>query len=77
MKTDKQNSPQKYNAYLRYSGLAFQLAAMVCIGLFGGKWIDNRLHLEKPVFSLLLVTLFFGVFMYKLYKDLSQKDEIE
>jgi len=60
----------KINAYLKYSGLAFQLVAVVCLGLYLGRWIDSKIQLEKPVFTMLLVIVFFALFLYKLYDDL-------
>jgi len=47
---------------------------VVCIGLFTGRWIDSKMQLEKPIFTMLLVMLFFALFLYKLYDDL-KKDQ--
>lgn len=74
MKSGHPPQKNKNNAYLKYSGLAFQLAAVVCIGLFTGRWIDSKMQLEKPIFTMLLVMLFFALFLYKLYDDL-KKDQ--
>ena len=74
-KSDTDGDAQRKNvrAYLKYSGLAFQMAGVVIISLFLGKWTDKFFGLQKPLFTIILVLLFFSAFMYKLYKELSQK----
>lgn len=63
----------KTRSYLKYSGLAFQLAGLIIAGLLIGRWLDNLLHLEKPYITMLLILVFFSGYMYKLYIELSRK----
>jgi NADH:ubiquinone oxidoreductase subunit H len=65
MLPENQRPQKKWGPYLKYSGLAFQLAAVVLAGILIGGW------LQKPLFTMLLVMIFFGGFMYKLYKELT------
>jgi len=58
------------NSYLKYSGLGFQFAMLIVVAIFAGKWLDKKMDMTRPVFTLLLVLLFFSLFMYKLYKEL-------
>lgn len=74
MKSDQQPQNNNNNAYLKYSGIAFQLAALVFIGIYTGQWIDTKMNMDKPIFTMLLVILFFALFLYKLYDDL-KKDQ--
>jgi hypothetical protein len=71
MSAENKPSQNRWQAYVKYSGLAFQLAAVVFAGIFIGRWLDEKLMLEKPVFTMLLVMIFFGGYMYKLYKELT------
>ena len=71
MTAENKPSQNRWQAYLKYSGLAFQLAAVVFAGIFIGGWLDGLFGVEKPWFTMLLVVLFFGVYMYKLYKELT------
>lgn len=32
--------------YLRYIGLGFEFAAIVCLGFYAGNWIDEKYDLE-------------------------------
>ena len=74
MPDDKErNSQDKTRAYLKYSGLVFQLVGVVVAGLLIGKWLDGLLHLEKPYITMLLILVFFSGYMYKLYIELSRK----
>ncbi len=55
MKDDKKDSPLKF--YAKYSTLAFQMIAIIVVGAFGGKALDNWLELGFPVFTLVLTIL--------------------
>lgn len=63
----------KINPYMRYSGLAFQLAGVILISFWLGKKADAYFGFEKPILTLVFVMAMFGAFMYKLYIDLSKK----
>jgi F0F1-type ATP synthase assembly protein I len=71
MLPENQRPQKKWGPYLKYSGLAFQLAAVVLAGILIGGWLDKQFMLQKPLFTMLLVMIFFGGFMYKLYKELT------
>lgn len=55
--------------YLKYSGMAFQLAAAIFLGTMIGKYIDGKLNLEKPYFTLLLALLGVIAGLYVALKD--------
>jgi len=57
----------QYYAYLKYSGLAFQLAAVILLGVVLGRYLEGLLELEKPIIQVLLILVFFVGFVYKLY----------
>lgn len=63
---------KKTNSYLKYSGLAFQMAAIILLSIWGGKKIDAYMGWEKPFATLLLTLILFSGFMYKLYLDLTK-----
>ena len=60
------------NAYLKYSGMAFQIIAYLVVGIFLGRKLDQYFELEKPIFTAVLATLFLGAFFFKLFADLNQ-----
>ena len=55
--------------FAKYSGLAFQMVAIILLTTFGGKKLDLILGFEKPVFTIVLSLL--GVFaaIYVSVKD--------
>ncbi|NJM14645.1 MAG: AtpZ/AtpI family protein [Bacteroidales bacterium] len=48
---------QKINSYARYSGIAFQMMAIIAAGVFGGLKLDRWLVLKVPVFTIVLSLL--------------------
>ena len=69
---DQPDKDKPVNAYMKYSGLAFQLLAS--IGIFGwlGYKLDQYVGLEFPAFMLLFGLLAFGGMLYQVYKSLNQ-----
>lgn len=55
--------------FARYSGMAFQMGAVIFIGVWGGTRLDKLLQFEKPVFTIILSLI--GVFgaIYLVIKD--------
>jgi len=69
--TKKADKKKKVDSYLKYSGLAFQMAGVIFISLYVGQLLDERLNTPKPYITMLFMIVFFSAFMYKLIKDLS------
>lgn len=76
---DKQNpsEPKKpsrkqnqINAYVKYSGLAFQMAAFILFGYWIGKYIDHAVSMRFPLFTILFILLFLSASFFSLYKSL-------
>ncbi len=44
----------RHNKYLKYMGLAFEMAAIIGGGTYLGVKIDERLEYETPVFTIAL-----------------------
>ncbi len=40
------------NNIIRFSTLAFEMGIMICIGAFGGDWLDKHFSSEKPWFTI-------------------------
>ena len=70
---DQSENKKPVNAYMKYSGLAFQLlGSMAILGWLGYK-LDQKLSLQFPAFMLLFGFLAFGSVMYQVYKSLKQQ----
>lgn len=66
----KQKIKQKGNAYLKYSGIAFQMAGIILLSIFIGSKIDGWAETSQPYFTILIVLIAFTGYMYKLYIEL-------
>jgi hypothetical protein len=72
--TSKKKNPKRQenkglNDYAKYSGLAFQMAAIIAITTWGGIKLDKLAGFDTPVFTIILSLL--GVFaaIYVAVKD--------
>ena len=66
----REQKPQQYNSYLKYAGMAFQMGAVITIGVFGGKKLDSWLGFTKvPVFTLVLSLVSIAAAIYLSIKD--------
>jgi len=64
------NSLSKY-AY--YSGLGFQMIAIIGVFTFIGYKIDERMNNEKPIFTALLSLLGVVISLYSVIKSVNKK----
>lgn len=71
LKTTKDQSRKSaLSEYGRYSSLAFQMIAIILVGVFGGMKLDQVVSWEFPVFTLVLTILAVIMSMYYAVKDL-------
>lgn len=68
----KENRPP-LESYARYSSLAFQMFAIIGLGIFGGVKLDKWLNVGFPVFTVLFSLLSVAVAIYTAVKDLLRK----
>ena len=71
-KPDKEKRPP-LESYARYSSLAFQMFAIIGIGIFGGVKLDQWLKIGFPVFTVVLSILSVAAAIYTAIKDLIKK----
>ena len=73
--TQKNPSPEEQRkatvkAVARYGGLAFELLGACLAGVFIGRWVDEKIGLEKPAFAGFLTIAFLFASLYRIYKQL-------
>lgn len=64
---------KQLSGYARYTNMAFQMFAIIGIGVFGGVKLDEWLHLKFPVFTLIFSILAVSAAIYSAIKDLIRK----
>jgi hypothetical protein len=42
----RKNRIKGASAYMKYSGMAFQMAIIICAFAFGGQWVDKQIQHE-------------------------------
>lgn len=72
-KNQSPQSPKQINEYVKYSGLAFQMAALILVGYWAGSKIDKWLDLSFPAFTIILILLFLALSFYSLIKSLPKE----
>ena len=50
MVEENETKKQKINAYLKYSGLAFQMLGLIFLGLVVGQWLDKKFSLTTMTY---------------------------
>lgn len=70
---NRQERQRQINEYMKYSGLTFQMAALIFLGYWIGGKIDHWLHLKIPVFTIILIITFIILTIYSLIKSLPKR----
>jgi len=50
--------------------MAFQLLGACLAGVFIGKWLDGKMHLERPTWAVFLTIFFMAGSLYVIYRQL-------
>ncbi len=74
-KTNRSKSKKYLDSYARYTSIAFQMLAIILIGVFGGIKLDEWLELKFPVFTVILAILSVVLAIYYAVKDLVRTDK--
>lgn len=56
--------------YVKYSGMAFQMIGMIVICTFGGLWLDKKIAINLPIFTLLGILIGIAASLYHVLKKL-------
>jgi hypothetical protein len=62
--------PKKLNDFAKYSTMAFQMVIIIGLGVFGGIKLDKWVHMQFPLFTVLLSILAVALALYYFIKDL-------
>lgn len=71
----KHRQNQRLNTYAKYSGMVFQMAAIIGIGTYGGIKLDEKFKKEFPLFTVILSLLSVFIALYVVIKQvMNEKD---
>lgn len=57
-------------ATAKYGGMAFQLLGACLLGAFLGRWLDQKMALERPLWAVFLTIFFMAASIYVIYRQL-------
>ncbi len=63
----------KYKAIIKYTNIAFKMIGIVLVGTFLGFWLDKKLALQFPIFTILFILLSIAGAMYSVMKEFLKK----
>lgn len=61
------------DTFLKYSSLAFEMAAMLLLPILGGRWADSQTGTRIPWFTLLGAVIGISAAIYYAIKDFIRK----
>ena len=70
VKSPQEKRRSAINATAKYGGMALQLFGACLAGVFIGRWLDERMHLERPLWAVFLTIFFMIGALYALYRQL-------
>lgn len=76
---DSQDDPKKkLENYAKFSSLAIQMAVLIVLAAYGGKWLDEKQKNETPVWTIVLILIAIFVSLYQVIRaviKISDKDD--
>ncbi len=69
IKPDVSKKKSGANPYLRFTGLAFQMGALIALGAWGGSELDSRSGNKKPIYTIVFCLLAIAISLYLIIKE--------
>lgn len=69
-KNQSPHNQNQINEYVKYSGVAFQMAALILLGYWVGSKLDDWFEFRIPIFTIILIVTFIVLTIYSLIKSL-------
>ena len=69
----KETNRKSANVFMRYSGMAFQMIAVLLVAAYSGQWLDNHYQNEQPWFTLVLLLIGVTASMYLIIKTVTRQ----
>ena len=70
---DNKEKQSQAKQYMKYSGIAFQMIAVLLLALWGGMKLDEKMGMENPIFTVVFLLLGVGGSMYLIIKGVTKK----
>ena len=70
--SQKETNRKSANVFMRYSGMAFQMIAVLLVAAYSGQWLDHHYKNENPWFTLVLLLIGVTASMYLIIKTVTR-----
>ena len=70
--SEKKQTQNQLNAYLKYSGLAFQMIGVIIVAVWAGMKLDEYLGLRFPIFLVVFTLMAVTASLFLTIKGLSK-----
>ena len=71
--SQKETNRKSANVFMRYSGMAFQMIAVLLVAAYSGQWLDDYYQNEQPWFTLVLLLVGVTASMYLIIKTVTKQ----
>lgn len=69
--TNQNKATNPLRQYAKYSGIAFQMMAVMALSAWLGWKLDQKLNLQFPIFTLVFIITALALVLYKLIRSFS------
>jgi Putative F0F1-ATPase subunit Ca2+/Mg2+ transporter len=69
-KSPQEKRKSAIKATAKYGGMAFQLLGACIAGMYIGRWLDAKLEVAHPTWTVFLTVFFMLASLYSLYRQL-------
>ena len=70
----KKDKKSQLNPYLKYSGLVFQLGLIIGLFTFLGQWLDKKMEMETPWYTVVFSLSGVGLGLYTSLKGILKNE---
>lgn len=74
-KEQDQDPKKPLNNYIKFSGIAFQMIAIICLFAFFGVWLDGKFSNNFSAYTLIFSLLGVGLAMYFVIKQVTNMNK--
>lgn len=74
MKESKKDKPEVAR-WVYYSGMGFQMIAVIGLFIYFGSWLDEKTGNQKPFYTALLGLVGVGISLYQTIRSLTKNKE--
>ena len=71
--TRQETNKKSANAFMRYSGMTFQMIAVLLVATYTGRWLDEHFGNNQPWFTLVLLLIGVVASMYLIIKTVTKQ----